>query len=380
MAKITLLDRGAIIHPMWELNTKEGTTSPVKANHCDEGTSLRIILVVPGAPVPKPGEKWKCQVVDIKGKPGKRSGVVWVRPLERVFELKLSGVWCDEKTLMAAFLLLRDPNANVMFEGPAGSGKTTIVKALAAAAGMVYKKVSCGMIKKHSQLFGRVNAGTRKNRLQFIWEDSEAMDAIRWAEEHPDVEVLIHADEWTRMDEDARDGWLDVLEGSVRIIHLPNGDKIHVGKNVHFVASGNIGAGFTLRQQDNASRDRWVIFDIWYMPHEAELAHCLNKYQACPRDRMDICLQVINTVRDQVVEGTLEVTSAPSVRRSERLASLLAANDNEGKPQFEIPWLLEKVVCNLYMGSIKKKTSDKAKVHDAIVAKLQDLKVLPKAA
>jgi hypothetical protein len=173
---------------------------------------------------------------------------------------------------------------------------------------------------------------------------------------------------------------LDVLEGRNRKLRLPNGEVITVGQNVHFVGSGNIGASFTLEEQDAASRDRWLILDVWFMPHEVELAHCLKMYPNCPTEQLDIFLKVANAIRDEIVKGDqsklTDVDIAPSVRRSERAAMLLSVPNEEGEEPLPLLWIMEKSICNQYKGGIKAKHTQKGLIYEFITTQLEALGAL----
>jgi MoxR-like ATPase len=362
----TALRKGAILNVTWERNPRSGKPSdqrsdsrsgvsfdgrsPVKSNKTEEGITQKIILpemLAASTVLPREGELWKCEVVRVTGKPGKHKGVIWVRPLERSFEnlQPPPGVWVDPQQFKAMLLVLRDRRSNLMMQGPQGTGKSTLNRAFGKVLNWQYRKVSGGMIKKHAQMIGRVNAGTVGERLKFVWEDSQLTAALREAQLNPYLDFLIHVDEFPRIDEDARDAFLDILEGEERLMYLPNGDVIKVGDNVHFSASGNVGAGFTQRVQDRASRDRWIIFNIDFMPQVAELAHCMRLYPQCPKDELDRALAIVKALREESAQG--KIPMAPSTRRSEGIAQFLSAG-------FTIAYAFETVIVNQYDGPLDK--------------------------
>ncbi|HEY9789177.1 MAG TPA: AAA family ATPase [Candidatus Obscuribacterales bacterium] len=369
---LSALTAGSILHRVQFVeNTKSKTGIPVKANVCDEGVTGPIILpMLKGLLMPPaPGELWDCEVI----KPPKidprkkrqRHGIIWVKPIKRVLDFELPGVYVVKKALRAKLLVLEERRCNLMLVGPQGTGKSRISRALAKLMTAKYFKVSGGLIKKHDRMLGTVNAGTKGDKLRFVFEYSPLTEALAYAQAHPNERVVVHVDEWTRIDEDARDAALDVLEGEVRILHLPNGEKIEVGPNVFFIASGNVGSQFVLRRKDAANNDRWEIFHIDYMPHDVELAHCLALKPKCPSDKMDIALKVINHLRRCYKKGNPPIPYAPSTRRSEAIAMYLASDDfANGELDFE--YILELAIVNQYDGPLHTESSDMAQVAKAI--------------
>jgi MoxR-like ATPase len=369
------LTKGSGLHVTWQVNAKSGGRFPVKSNVTDEGRVKKIILPdLKGlAAHPVAGENWRCEVVRVTGKPDKKFGIIWVRPIERVLEVKVpKGVWVEQLQLELMLVALLDPERNVMMVGPQGSGKTTVSLALATVLGARYFKVPGEQIKKADRMLGEVNAGTEGKRLKFIWADSPLTTALREAERNPHLRFLVHIDEWTRIDEDARDATLGILTGVERKLFLHNGDVVNVSKNVHFVASGNVGSEFTIKRRDAANNDRWEIFVVDYMPHEEELKHVISKYPGCPKDQMDIALKVINSMRTAVRKKELNLPYKPSVRRSEAIAMYLAS------PLFErggvdLPCIMQNAVTNQYDGTADDTSSDFNRVSEFIKMKLKEL-------
>jgi hypothetical protein len=107
-------------------------------------------------------------------------------------------------------------------------------------------------------------------------------------------------------------------------MRLPTGEEIEVGKNVTFMAAGNVGAGFTVRREDAAAKDRWVIIKILVMPQAEELAHCLRLYPTCSKQSLNDALTVVNHVRKERNDPKLRLSKTISTRGAETIAMFLA--------------------------------------------------------
>ena len=346
-----------------ERNPKQGSRFPLKSNWTAEGPTGKMIVPVEsynGVPLEE-GQTWLGRVARVTGKHD-RLGLIEVLPLRRkMIFTKPKDVWFDEQDLHAmAELIAR--RYNVMLLGPQGSGKTEAGLALAQMLEMEYHKVSCARIKKASQMEGRVRPGAGNSKIGWEWSDSEPMAVIRYAAAHPRKRILMHNDEWTRMDEDARDGWLDILEGKVRKVRV-NGDEIEVSPNLHFFGSGNVGLQYVIKRIDPASNDRWFIFKQKYMPIAEEKARVLRDFPNCPQDQLHKLLEIINQIRNARFQGNTSLSFVPSTRVSLRAALLLDLG-------FDLEYALDRAVVNPYEGFKENPNCEAGRVHDLILAGL----------
>jgi nitric oxide reductase NorQ protein len=353
-----------VVH--WEGNFKSTMPNAVKANKTDRGKTKKIILCDPNyrGVHPRPGEVWLCRVVRTTSKADNR-GAIFVQPVTRKIEYQFAGVWIDPVKAQLIATVLQDPRRNLMMEGDQGVGKSTIAAAIAKTLGWEYRKISGGLIKKFVFMLGRfVPTSDDGVGLSFKWADSKLVEVLREANENPHKTFLLMIDEFTRIDEDARDALLDVIEGNQRVLRLPTGDEVAVGRNVVFMAAGNVGEGFTIRREDAAAKDRWVIVKITVMPQPEELAHCMRLYPACPKDQLDRGLTIINKVRQARKDPKMRLSKTVSTRGAETLAMFLAAGHG-----LEVSLLT--AVVNQYQGSVDDTTSEAHHVHRLIKEELE---------
>jgi nitric oxide reductase NorQ protein len=355
------LTPGATVVVHWEANSASSMPNAVKSNRTDAGRTKKIILVAnPDKGVqPRPGEVWICRVDHLTSPKAENKGAIFVQPVSRKVEYQFKGVYIDPVKAQLIATILQDPRRNLMLEGDQGVGKSTIAAAIAKTLGWEYRKVSGGLIKKFVFMLGRYIPTSDGRSLNFRWADSKLAETLREAERNPRRKYLLMIDEFTRIDEDARDALLDLIEGSVRVLRLPTGEEITVGDNVVFMAAGNVGEGFTIRREDAAAKDRWAIIKITVMPQAEELAHVMRLYPSCPRAEMDRALTTINQVRSARRDPKMRLSKTVSTRGAETVAMFL----NSGVP---IELALENAVVNQYAGTADDQNSEAGRVHKLI--------------
>lgn len=349
-----------VVH--WEANPVSQSPNAVKSNKTDSGRTKKIILVADLAKgvQPQAGEVWICSVDRISNPKSESRGAIFVRPVSRKVEYHFKGVYIDPVKAQLIATILQDPRRNLMLEGDQGVGKSTIASAIAKTLGWEYRKVSGGLIKKFVFMLGRYIPTSDSTTLNFRWADSKLVASLREAENNPRRKYLLMIDEFTRIDEDARDALLDIIEGSVRVLRLPTGEEIAVGENVVFMAAGNVGEGFTLRREDAAAKDRWAIVKILVMPQEEELAHCMRLYPSCNRAELDRALTIVNQVRAARRDTKMRLSKTVSTRGSEALAMFL----NSG---FPLEVAMETAVVNQYSGSFDDPNSEAGRVYKLVM-------------
>lgn len=344
----------------WETNAKGAV--PVKSNHIDGKRTKKIVLpeLSRRSQTPKAGETWVCRIERIVNPQSPNRGAIVVKPLTLEIDATFPGVWVDPVTARLMSIVLQNRQKNLMLIGDQGIGKSTISRAVSTKLNWKFRKISGGTIKKFAYMLGRLLPVENEGKQVFKWVDSPLVKAIREAIHNPEEIFLIMIDEYSRMDEDARDALLDVIEGEVRLMALPNGDIIEVPCNVRFMAAANEGGPFTVRKTDAAAKDRWVIIKIEHMPHAEELAHCLTKYPNCPKAKLDQALTVVNKLRKMRHDLKMRLSQTISTRAAQNVAMFLASG-------IDLETALMTGVANQFEGSNGDTNSEAGRVAKTIV-------------
>lgn len=328
MAELLDLKAGTRALVSWEPNSRCPGT--VKANAINGQKVKKIILPSPSYRGQKlqAGQTWVCTIEKITNPKSNCHGAIIVLPQTLEVRGTFEDVWVEENTARQMAIVLQNREKNLMLEGDQGTGKSTIAAAIARSLGWEFRKVSGGQIKKYNAMYGRfipsVTEGANGVKVPtLVWEDSRFAAVLREANRKRECEFLLMIDEYTRMDEDARDALLDVIEGAERFLSLSTGETITVSPNVHFMAAGNVGDGFTIRREDAAAKDRWVILKVCYMPQDVEVAHCLSKYTGCPKADLERGIAIANLLRQKRNDTAMRLSKAVSTRAVQNMAMLL---------------------------------------------------------
>jgi len=352
---------GSTVTITFEANPKD--LKAVKSNAVNGVKTKKIVLVdsstrSTSSASPQSGETWICKIERITNPNSQSHGAILVRPLSRETSYEFKDVYVAPEVAKTMTVVLQNRNKNLFLEGDQGIGKSTIARAVAKSLGWEFRKVSCGLIKKFTHMLGRImptidDGGTMK----MFWVDSRVVAVLREAgrPENRNKTFLLMLDEFTRMEEDSRDGLLDIIEGQDRELQLPNGDAVKVPHNVHFMAAGNAGQGFTVRAEDAAAKDRWVIVKLTHMPQPEEQKHCLRLFPQCPPKQLDKALTVVNAVRKARHDPKRMLSKSPSTRVTENIAMLLQSG-------IELRDALNTAVVNQYLGKAEDLNSEAGKV------------------
>ncbi|MBY0359644.1 MAG: AAA family ATPase [Candidatus Obscuribacterales bacterium] len=350
-------EQGSRLIVDWEANPSSGG---VKSNRASGARSPKIILCEQGGSdviAPQAGQRWLCEIVRITKPRSERNGAIIVRPVSQQIDCSFDNVWIDPEQAQLMSVVLQNRFKNLFLEGPQGCGKTTISRSLAKRLNWEFRLVQGAQIKSYRQMYGRTQQTIVDGQVQFVFEDSPLVKIIREAIKNPDKIFLTMIDEYTRIDEDARDVLLGVIEGEDRQLQTPKPEIIHIPSNIRWMAAGNVGSGFTVKDQDDANASRWVVFEVDYMPYDAQLKDCLRKYPDCPREGLEKALKVIFSLRK--ISPEMHLSKCICSRMIESVTMFLAAG-------IEIKTAMITAVANQFSGRMNNDKSQRARVANKI--------------
>ncbi len=289
-------------------------------------------------------------------------------PVRQKVDCTFEDVWIEPMTAQIMSAVIQDRERNLFLEGLQGVGKSTIARALSMNLDWEFRKIQGSQIKKFTTMYGRtLQVRQRDGNVIWQWFDSPLVRNVREAKKRPDREFLFMVDEYTRIDEDARDAFLEVIEGKDRALTLPNTEVITLPNNIHWMAAGNVGDSFTVKDQDAANTDRWIVVEIGHMPLDVEIRHCAKKFPRCPRAELEKGLGVIDKLR-KIVFTKMRLTNTVSTRQSENMAFLLG----DGIP---LEHALRTAVANQFRGKAKDEASERGRVNKKITEALQGIDI-----
>lgn len=321
----TTYEVGDSILVTWESNPKCAGT--LKSNHINGKRSSKICLPnLSGSGLkPKAGETWVCGIEKKTNPKSAYRGAYIVKPLTLKADYEFKDVYIKPDDLSAITITLQTSEMNLFLAGPQGVGKSTITFAIAKQLGWQFRKIDCGVMKKIQSMYGRTMSVPKEGGgFDLKWIESKLASVLREAYKNKQREYCVMLEEITRMEPDCRDALLEIIEGKQREFVMPTGEIIPIGRNIHFLAAGNIGEGFTVQRQDAAFLDRWVMVKIYHMPQADELELCLKRFTGCPKDQMNAALTIINHLRKLYYDTNHPLSIAASTRGAQRTAMFLS--------------------------------------------------------
>jgi len=171
--------------------------------------------------------------------------------------------------------------AHVLVIGPAGTGKTESVLALAALNGMeVAGIVSCGGIEGPSDLYGQT---TPDETAPHGWRrmPSALWMALDLARSNPERRYFVLLDEVNRMGTlAAQNAVLSMLDGTEALANPATGESIPLPPNLFVAATANIGIAYsgTVRMDAALMSRWWTNLVFGYLPEgvEREIAKAIT--------------------------------------------------------------------------------------------------------
>jgi len=211
---------------------------------------------------------------------------------------------------------------NLMFVGPAGTGKTQIVFKAAEALGRQIFYFNLGSTQDvRSALIGNTYF---KNGTYF--EESAFVTAIKT----PNAVVLL--DEISRANPEAWNILMPVLDVNIRKLRLDekeNSPVIDVASGVSFISTANIGFEYTAtRMLDRALVDRFSIIEMDTLNKEQEIELLNLKYPDLDAYKSQILCDISEKIRIECSSDNAKLSSIISTRMLLEAAEMLSDDFN----------------------------------------------------
>lgn len=202
--------------------------------------------------------------------------------------------------------------------GPKGCGKSIAAQAVAQALGMEYYGFNMGQAFKPKKMFVGGLAADAEKGTYFV--PSEFYTAF--TNKKP---TLIFLDEITRVPAQAANYLMTILDRRQSYIYNEDeGERVLRGKDVRFIAAGNIGMQYTdTRTQDGAFMDRFIKIQLKYLPEAKEVAFLNKKFPYAEKADLEKLVRAANIVRK--AEENQSISTSISTRQLEDIAAFLQA-------------------------------------------------------
>jgi MoxR-like ATPase len=274
----------------------------------EDGVMELIAQTVNGKPVGKrivaadrraiPGQCCKVQVVEAEG------DIIRVNYLG-LADFTLQKDIYIEPGLLKQFEILLCSGRSIMLDGPQGTGKTTISKALSESLGMVYVFFNCSVCFEPADFVGSLQLIMDENgNARTEWVKTEVLAAVQDACEHPEKRYLIFLDELNRCRSYALNGIMSAIDASRRIFDPARNCYIAIPENVQWIAAINNGRQFHGTYKiDVAQLDRFAVLKLDYPPVDNEISILAQRYGMVKQKSIRKVVETANAIRND--EGIL---------------------------------------------------------------------------
>lgn len=204
-----------------------------------------------------------------------------------------------EPTLLKQFEILLCSGRSILLEGPQGTGKTTISRALAASLGMEYVFFNCSVCFEPADFVGSLQLIVdNQGQTRTEWIPTEVLQAIYQANEQPLKRFLIFLDELNRCRSYALNGIMSAIDSTRRILDPRENHYVSIPDNIQWIAAVNSGKQFTgTYQLDLAQLDRFAVLKIDYPPKGKEVEILQARYDMVKAKHIRKLVRIAHQIR-----------------------------------------------------------------------------------
>lgn len=349
--KVEELKVGAILETTFFQNPVGDSSYRFRATHLDGRRAPKVVLS--NDPRIRPGVRTQVRIVAVH-KP-ERDDRGWIQvEFVRADALKLEGVYLDPIVSKKLQVLL-ESGLNILLDGPQGSGKTTMVKAIATTLGMDFVFFNCAAVLEATDFMAtiQVRAGEGGQPVtDFI--STPLRTAILAAQAEPARPFLVFLDELNRCPEPARNALMPALDATRKVFDPVGNVFLDIPSNVQFVAAVNRGSEFSgTFGIDAAQLDRFAPLQVDYLPAEEEVKLLEARHPEVSRARIKLVVELANKLRQSE-----ELSAGLSVRATEEVCVYLQHPLMENADRGMVGEILKSSFCGRMSGRWSDPTTD----------------------
>jgi nitric oxide reductase NorQ protein len=281
-------------------------------------------------------------------------------------------IWVD-RNIATKLQVLLEGGYSILLDGPQGSGKTVLSRAIAEALEMQYVYFNCASVFEATDFIAslQVRAG-ESGVAETVFVPTNFRDALLDAVAKPQNRYLVFLDEFNRCRPMARNGLMPALDTTRKVFDPETGNLLDIPGNVQFVAAINNGDQFVgTSSVDPAQMDRFATLKLGYPPEEAEIDILVRRFPAADRTTVTLVVQVANVVRGHPAMGV-----DLSLRATQEACAMLSHplfSEKMDKAQ-AIREALGTAFCGRFPGRLDDETSEAGQLWGLIAATLLELK------
>lgn len=349
--KIDEIRPGAVHETVFTVNPVGDSPYGFRATHLDGRRAPKVILS--DDPRVRPGARIQVRILKILKPERSDRGRIEVEVLG-VGELDLEGIYLDPIVSKKLQVLLSS-GLNILLDGPQGSGKTVMAKAIAETLGMDFVFFNCSAVLEATDFLATLQVRASDSGApvtDFIPTDLRR--ALLEAGDQPRRRYLVFLDELNRCPEPARNALMPALDSVRRIFDPVTNAFIDIPDNVQFVAAVNRGRAFSATFGiDAAQLDRFAPLQVDYLPAAEEVKLLQRRYPEVSKGRLDLVVQLANDVR-----ASPELAAGLSVRATQEVCVYLSHPLLEKSDDVMLGEILKSSFCGRFSGTWDDVTTD----------------------
>lgn len=349
--KVQELTEGTVYETVFYVNPKDDSKYPYRATHLDGRRAPKVILA--DDPRIRPGVRTRVKLGPIHKADRPDRGWIEVEVVG-VQELAIEGVYLDPMVSRKLQVLL-ESGLNILLDGPQGSGKTVLAKAISETLGMRFVFFNCSAVLEATDFMATLQVRASETGAPVTdFVSTDLRDALLEAQAQPRQRYLVFLDELNRSPEPARNALMPALDSVRKLFDPVTNSFIDIPDNVQFVAAVNRGRAFSATFGiDAAQLDRFAPLQVDYLPAGEEVKLLRARHPEVRTRLVRAIVLVANLVRESP-----ELAAGLSVRATQEACVYLAHPLMEDATWELLTEILKSSFCGRYSGRWDDPTTD----------------------
>ena len=197
--------------------------------------------------------------------------------------------------------VLLEAGYSILLDGPQGSGKTVLSRAIADALEMQYVYFNCASVYEATDFVATLQIRAAASGVaETVFVPTNLRHALLAARDNPHQRYMVFLDEFNRCRPMARNGLMPALDSTRKVYDPETGELLDIAENVQFIAAINNGAQFVgTTAVDPAQVDRFATLKLDYPPAAEEIKILERRFPALDKDLVATVVNIAAAIRTE---------------------------------------------------------------------------------